>query len=87
MDNTFRQLNQLLQTNPGAVDAVLRSQDGRKLMEMMGRQGGQDRLQKAAASAAKGDPAELSAMVRAMMATAEGSQLVSRIRQAVEGKK
>ena len=87
MDNTFRQLNQLLKTNPGAVDSILRSQDGKRLIEMMGRQGGQDRLQKAAASAAKGDAAELGSMVRAMMATPEGSQLITRIQKAVEGKK
>lgn len=87
MDNTFRQLSQLLNTNPGTVDAILRSQDGRKLMEMMGRQGGQDRLQKAAASAARGDPSELSGMVRAMMATPEGGQLIARLQKAVEGKR
>ncbi len=87
MDNTFRQLSQMLKTNPGAVDAILRSQDGKRLMEMMDRQGGRDRLQKAAASAAKGDAAELGNMVRAMMATTEGSQLVARIQKAVEGRK
>lgn len=87
MDNTFRQLNQLLKTNPGAVDSILRSQDGRQLMEMMRRQGGQEHLQKAAASAAKGDPAELSNMVRAMMSTPEGSQLIARIQKSVEGKR
>ena len=87
MDNTFRQLSQMLKTNPGAVDAILRSQDGKRLMEMMDRQGGRDRLQTAAASAAKGDAAELGNMVRAMMATTEGSQLVARIQKAVEGRK
>ena len=87
MDNTFQQLSQMLKTNPGAVDAILRSQDGKRLMEMMDRQGGRDRLQKAAASAAKGDAAELGNMVRAMMATTEGSQLVARIQKAVEGRK
>ncbi len=87
MDNTLGQLSQLLQNNKGAVDSILRSQDGKRLMEIMGRQGGQERLQKAAASAAKGNTAELAQMVQAMMATPEGGQLVSRIRDAVEGKK
>ena len=87
MDNTLGQLSQLLQNNQGAVNAILRSQDGKRLMEIMGRQGGQERLQKAAASAAKGNMEELTKMVQAMMATPEGGQLVSRIRDAVQGKK
>ena len=73
--------NRLAQTaelvkNKGAVQQLLRSEDTKRMMELLNRQGA---VQGAAKAAAAGDPAELMGMMERLMSTEEGTQLVERI--------
>lgn len=60
----------------GAVQQLLQSEDTKRMMDMLNRQGG---VQSAAKAAAAGDPAQLMGMMQQLMSTPEGSQLVERI--------
>lgn len=60
----------------GAVQQLLRSEDTKRMMELLGTQGG---VQDAAKAAASGNPAQLMGMMQQLMGTKEGAQLVERI--------
>ena len=62
--------------NKGAVQQLLRSEDTKRMMELLNRQG---TIQGAAKAAAAGNPAELMGMMERLMSTEEGTQLVERI--------
>ena len=62
--------------NKDAVQQLLRSEDTKRMMELLNRQGA---VQGAAKAAAAGNPAELLGMMERLMNTDEGSQLVERI--------
>ena len=68
--------------NRQAISKLAQSEDAQRLVQML-RQGGG--VQDAAQAAAAGDPAQLLGMMRQLMNTQEGAQLVDRIsRQAKE---
>lgn len=60
----------------GAVQDLLRSDDTKRMMDMLG---SQDNVKHAAKAAAAGDPAQLMGMMQRLMSTQEGAQLVERI--------
>ena len=62
----------------GAVQQLLRSDDTRRMMELLG---SRDNVTGAAKAAAAGDPAQLMGMMQQLMNTQEGAQLVERITQ------
>ncbi len=72
--------NQLRQ-NPAALKAILQSQDGRKLMQMLSAGNQQGSLQQAAQQAAAGNTQQISQMVQNLMSSPEGAALVQRLEQ------
>mgnify|MGYP003293287829 CR=1 FL=1 len=60
----------------GAIHELLRSDDTKRMMDMLG---SQDSVQNAAKAAAAGDPAQLMGMMQQLMSTREGAALVERI--------
>lgn len=62
--------------NKGGVQHLLQSDDTKRMMDMLNKQGG---VQDAAKAAAAGNPARLMEMMQQLMSTKEGSQLVERI--------
>ena len=82
MDEQTTRMIQQLKSNPAALQALMQSRDGQALLQMLsgGDQGAS--LQRAAQSAAKGNPAEMARMVRQVMDTPDGAAL-SRERTAV----
>lgn len=78
MDNGMDQLEKKVQKvkDKGAIQQLLQSEDTRRMMELLGAQGG---VQDAAKAAAAGNPAQLMGMMQQFMGTKEGAQLVDRI--------
>ena len=67
MDEQTARMIQQLKSNPAMLQALMQSRDGQALMQMLS---GGDRgasLQRAAQSAAKGNPAEMVRMVNQLM--------------------
>jgi len=60
----------------GAIQQLLKSDDTRRMMDMLG---SQNDVQDAAKAAAAGDPAQLMGMMQQLMNTKEGAALVERI--------
>ena len=71
MDEQTARMIQQLKSNPAMLQALMQSRDGQALMQMLS---GGDRgasLQRAAQSAAKGNPAEMVRMVNQLMQSPE----------------
>lgn len=68
---------ELSEKNRDAIAQLAKSDDARKLMELLQKQSGQ--VKQAAQSAAAGDPAQLMAIMDQLMRSKEGSELVDRI--------
>jgi len=62
--------------NKSAVQQLLRSEDTKRMMDMLNRQG---EIQGAARAAAAGDPSQLMSMMQQLMHTQEGAKLVEKI--------
>lgn len=80
-NGTKRDMDQLGQTaqkikDKGAVRDLLRSDDTKRMMELLGTQ---DNVKGAAKAAAAGDPAQLMSMMQKLMNDPEGAKLVERI--------
>ena len=86
MDEQTTRMIQQLKSNPAALQALMQSRDGQALLQMLsgGDQGAS--LQRAAQSAAKGDPAEMVRMVNRLMQSPDGAALVDRINKAMNGR-
>ena len=70
--------------NKALLQSLMQSRDGQALMRML-TQGDQGAgLQRAAQSAARGDPAEMVKLVRQVMQSPSGAELVERINKAVQ---
>ena len=65
----------------GAVQQLLRSEDTKRMMELLGTQ---DNVRGAAKAAAAGDPARLMSMMQQLMSNPEGAQLIERITRQAE---
>ena len=75
-ENPMKRAAQAISQNREAVTRVAQSGDARRLMELLGQEGG---VQQAAQAAAAGDPSQLMAMMNQLMHTSEGAELVERI--------
>ena len=84
MDEKMAQMAEHLKQNPAMLKNLMQSRDGQALMRMLTQQDQGASLQKAAQSAAKGDPAELARMVTKMMPNPDGAALVARINEAIQ---
>ena len=84
MDEKMAQMAEHLKQNPAMLKNLMQSRDGQALMRMLTQQDQGASLQKAAQSAAKGDPAELARMVAKMMQSPDGAALVERINKAIQ---
>ena len=74
----------MLFRSPAMLQSLMQSQDGQALLQMLsgGDQGAS--LQRAAQSAAKGNPADMIRMVNQVMKSPGGAELVNRINQAMK---
>lgn len=86
MDEQTTRMIQQLRANPAMLQSLMQSQDGQALLRMLsaGDQGAS--LQRAAQSAAKGNPAEMMRMMNQVMKSPAGVELVQRINQSIKGK-
>ena len=86
MDEQTSRMIQQLKSDPAMLQALMQSRDGQALLQMLS---GGDRgasLQRAAQSAARGDPAEMVRMVNRLMQSPDGGALVDRINTAMHGR-
>lgn len=81
MDDMNR-LAQELRQNPAALQALMQSPDGQTLMRLLTQKDHGAGLQQAVQSAMKGDTTKMADMVREIMQSPGGAQLVERINQA-----
>ncbi|MDO4810370.1 MAG: hypothetical protein Q3985_00365 [Eubacteriales bacterium] len=75
---------QRLKKNPAALQSVMQSQDGQKLMQMLSGTDGGTGLNRAAAQAAGGNTADMVKMLKQVMSSPEGAALVQRIGQSLQ---
>ena len=83
MNETIKQMAERLKSNPAMLQSLLQSQDGQSLMRMLDQSAGGG-LQQAAQAAAKGNPEALARMIRQLMQTPQGAELISRINRTVQ---
>ena len=76
----IRQLKQ----NPAALQGVMQSQDGQRLMQLLNGTDGGAGLNRAAAQAAGGNTADMVQMLKKVMSSPEGAALVQRIGQSLQ---
>ena len=86
MDEQTTRMIQQLRANPAMLQSLMQSQDGQALLRMLsaGDQGAS--LQRAAQSAAKGNPAEMMRMMNQVMKSPAGAELVQRINRSIKQK-
>lgn len=86
MDEQTTRMIQQLKANPAMLQTLMQSRDGQALMQMLsaGDQGAS--LQRAAQSAAKGNPAEIMRMMNQVMKSPAGAELVQRINRSIHQK-
>ena len=70
-----------LKQSKGLAESIMRSGDGQKLMGMLTGQDGGKALDRAAKAAARGDTAELSALLQNVMRTADGAAVLNRLNE------
>lgn len=84
MDDKAKSIIQGMNQDPAAVQRLLSSQDGRRLVQMMAQVNGGPALQQAANSAMRDDTGQIVQMVNRLMQSPEGAALVERINQAAK---
>lgn len=81
MDEKTKQTIERMKQNPAAVQQLLTSPDGQKLIQMMTQSDNGASLQKAANNAMRGNASQLMQMVNQLMQSPEGAELIERINQ------
>lgn len=84
MDDKTARLADQLRRNPAMLKALMQSQDGQMLMQMLTQGDRGAGLQKAVQSAARGDTSAIAQMVNQVMQSPGGAELVERINKAVQ---
>ena len=82
-----KELIDRLRRDPNAVQSLMTSADGQRLMQLLS-QDGSDGLKRAAASAAQGaagNTLQMAQMLKSVMSTPEGAALLRRIRDSLQG--
>ena len=80
--NDMNRLTQELRQNPAALQSLMQSPDGQALLHLLTQKARGAGLQQAGQSAMKGDTTKMADMVREIMQSPGGAQLVERINQA-----
>lgn len=75
---------QRLKQNPAALQSIMQSQDGQRLMQMLSGADGGAGLQRATAQAAGGNTADMVQMLKKVMSSPDGAALVQRIGQSLQ---
>lgn len=83
MDEKTTRLVEQLRNNPAMLKALMQSQDGQTLMQMLTQGDRGAGLQRAVQSAAKGRPQEMVSLINQVMQSPGGADLVERINKAV----
>lgn len=78
---TAQEMIEQLKKNPKAVEQLMRSPDGIRLMQMMSAADGGRDLKNAAAAAQKGNTEQMAKLVQGVMMSKEGQALAERIRK------
>ena len=86
MDEQTARMIQQLKSNPAMLQALMQSRDGQALMQMLSGGDHGASLQRAAQSAAKGNPAEMVRMVNQLMQSPDGAALIDRINKTMNGR-
>ena len=73
-----------LKQNPAALQSVMQSQDGQRLMQMLSGADGGASLNRAATQAAGGNTGDMVQMLKKVMSSPEGAALVQRIGQSLQ---
>ncbi|MGM9618389.1 MAG: hypothetical protein ACI3W8_00920 [Oscillospiraceae bacterium] len=81
MEYSAQELMNKLKNDRGALEQLMRSPDGTRLMQMLTQNDGGAALKNAASSAARGDTAQMAQMVQKLMQSPEGAALADRIRR------
>ncbi len=84
MDEKTAQMAEQLRRNPAMLKALMQSQDGQALMQMLTQGDRGASLQRAVQSAARGDTSAMVQMVNQVMQSPGGAELVERINKAVQ---
>lgn len=84
MDENMTRLVEQLRSNPAMLQSLMQSRDGQALMQMLTQGDRGASLQRAAQSAARGNPAEMVKLVSQVMQSPGGAELVERINSAVK---
>ena len=74
-----KELLQRLRQNPDSLQAVMQSQDGQKLMQMLSGSDGGQSLSQAAQQAQGGNTMQMVQMLRKVMSSPEGAALIQRL--------
>lgn len=75
---------QRLKQNPAALQSIMQSQDGQRLMQMLSGADGGASLSRAATQAAGGNTADMVQMLKKVMSSPDGAALVQRIGQSLQ---
>lgn len=74
-----------LKQNKGLAEQIMRSGDGRRLMELLTKKDGGAALDRAAKAAARGETQELSALLQDVLQNKEGAAVMSRLNDTAKG--
>ena len=86
MAATAQDMIEQLKKNPKAVEQLMRSPVGMRLMQMMNGKDGGHSLKQAAAAAQKGNTEQMTKLVQNVMTSKEGQALAERIRKTLSAK-
>lgn len=86
MDANLKATIEKLKNDQGAVQALLGSRDGQKLMRMLTQNDNGAALQQATQSAAQGNTEDLTKMLSQLMQSGEGAAIMNRINEAAKQK-
>ena len=81
MDLSTQEIMERLKHDRGALEQLMHSPDGMRLMQMLTQGDGGAALKNAAGAAARGDTAQMAQMVQNLMGSPEGAALAERIRR------
>lgn len=75
----MKQIINQVKNDPQTVQRIMQSQDGQKLLQMLTRNDGGQRLNQATNACNNGNTADMVQMLKTLMQSPEGSQLINRI--------
>lgn len=83
MEQNAQEIMEKLKNDRAALEQLMRSADGARLMQLLTRGDGGAALKNAAGAAARGDTAQMAQLVQQLMQSEEGSVLAERIRRSM----